>query len=203
MAVVFDERISNITIFTSQSPIPIDVPVTLGELGLPYQIQQVDEKKGDTDADITLISDTFRDGEKIRIFERSNILLYLIEQYDKDHKISYPKGSRQSYEVNNWLFRIFSINSTQNHSTNSTSQHIVGLRNLNAAVDYHLGHTKDKFLVGDKCTVADIAHWSAMVGAGPRKLDTESYPHLKEWEERMAKRYPSFVRVNSEQVSGR
>lgn len=29
---------------------------------------------------------------------------YLVEQYDKDRKISYPTGSRESYEVNNWLF---------------------------------------------------------------------------------------------------
>lgn len=29
---------------------------------------------------------------------------YLIEQYDTEHKLSYPKGTRESYEVNNWLF---------------------------------------------------------------------------------------------------
>ena len=29
---------------------------------------------------------------------------YLVEQYDTQHVISYPKGTRESYEVGNWLF---------------------------------------------------------------------------------------------------
>ena len=29
---------------------------------------------------------------------------YLVEQYDTKHLISYPKGSRESYEVNNWMY---------------------------------------------------------------------------------------------------
>jgi glutathione S-transferase len=29
---------------------------------------------------------------------------YLVAQYDKDHKISYPPGTREFYEMNNWLF---------------------------------------------------------------------------------------------------
>ena len=29
---------------------------------------------------------------------------YLVERYDVDHKLSYPRGSREAYEVNNWLF---------------------------------------------------------------------------------------------------
>jgi len=41
----------------------------------------------------------------IRLFESGSIMQYLVGQYDqKEHKISYPTGSRESYEVNNWLF---------------------------------------------------------------------------------------------------
>ena len=29
---------------------------------------------------------------------------YLIAEYDKDYKISFPAGSRDFYEMNNWLF---------------------------------------------------------------------------------------------------
>lgn len=29
---------------------------------------------------------------------------YLVSRYDTDHKISYPHGSREEYETNNWLF---------------------------------------------------------------------------------------------------
>ena len=38
------------------------------------------------------------------MFESGSIMQYLTEQYDTEHKVSYPKGSREGYEVNNWLF---------------------------------------------------------------------------------------------------
>ena len=53
---------------------------------------------------IPAITDQFGDGEKIRLFESGSVMKYLVEQYDKDHKISYPRGSREDFEVNNWLF---------------------------------------------------------------------------------------------------
>lgn len=29
---------------------------------------------------------------------------YLVARYDTDYKISYPPGTRELYEMNNWLF---------------------------------------------------------------------------------------------------
>lgn len=29
---------------------------------------------------------------------------YLVDRYDSEYKISFPKGTREYYEVNNWLF---------------------------------------------------------------------------------------------------
>jgi len=54
---------------------------------------------------IPALTDTFTDGKIIRLFESGSIMQYLVEQYDQEHhKISYPAGTRESYEVNNWLF---------------------------------------------------------------------------------------------------
>lgn len=53
---------------------------------------------------IPALTDTFTDGKSIRLFESGSIMQYLVEQYDIHHRISYPKGSRESYEVNNWLY---------------------------------------------------------------------------------------------------
>lgn len=53
---------------------------------------------------IPALTDTFTDGQQIRLFESGSIMQYLVEQYDTKHVISYPKGSREHYEVNNWLF---------------------------------------------------------------------------------------------------
>lgn len=52
---------------------------------------------------IPAITDTYTDGKPIRIFESGAILQYLIDRYDKDHKISYPKDSREHWEVTSWV----------------------------------------------------------------------------------------------------
>lgn len=53
---------------------------------------------------IPALTDTFNDGKPIRLFESGSIMQYLVEQYDTKHVISYPKGSRESYEVNSWMY---------------------------------------------------------------------------------------------------
>ena len=53
---------------------------------------------------IPALTDTFEDGKPIRLFESGSIMQYLVERYDKDHRISYPRGSREWFETNNWLF---------------------------------------------------------------------------------------------------
>lgn len=52
---------------------------------------------------IPALTDKFEDGKTIRLFESGSILQYLVDRYDKDHKVSYPYGSREYWEVNNWV----------------------------------------------------------------------------------------------------
>lgn len=54
---------------------------------------------------IPAITDKFTDGKEIRVFESGAILQYLVDRYDKDHKISYPAGSREHWEVTSWVSR--------------------------------------------------------------------------------------------------
>jgi glutathione S-transferase len=44
------------------------------------------------------------DGQQINLFESGSIMLYLVQRYDKDHKISYPPGTPEYYQMQNWLF---------------------------------------------------------------------------------------------------
>lgn len=39
------------------------------------------------------------DGETIRIFESGSIMQYLVDKYDTEHRISYPRGSREAIET--------------------------------------------------------------------------------------------------------
>jgi len=45
------------------------------------------------------LTDTFSDGETINIFESGSIMQYLVERYDTEYKISFPKGTREWYEM--------------------------------------------------------------------------------------------------------
>jgi len=49
------------------------------------------------------LTDTFTDGKPINLFESGSIMQYLVDRYDPDHKVSYPRGSREYYETNNWV----------------------------------------------------------------------------------------------------
>ena len=43
-------------------------------------------------------------------------------------------------------------------------------------------------MVGDKCTIADIAHWGWVAAAAWAGVDIDEFPHLKAWEDRMSAR---------------
>ena len=51
------------------------------------------------------MKDKFEDGKPIHIFESGSILQYLADRYDNDHKISYPRGTREYYDINSWVSR--------------------------------------------------------------------------------------------------
>ena len=137
----------------------------------------------------------------IRLFESGSILQYLVEQYDSvDHKISYPAGSRESYEVTNWLFfmnaGVGPMQGQANHFFRYAPEKIeYGIsryqnetRRLYGVLDKHLATSSSGYLVGDRCTIADIAHWGWVAAAGWAGVDIDEFPHLKAWEERMLAR---------------
>jgi len=200
----------NITLYTAQTPNGIKISIALEELGLPYTVKKInisaDEQKEpwflaiNPNGRIPALTDTFSDGESIRLFESGSIHQYLVEQYDKEHKISFPAGSRESYEVNNWLFFLNAgvgpMQGQANHFNRyapedipyGKSRYTNETRRLYKVLDTHLASSKSGYLVGDKCTIADIAHWGWVSAAGYAGVEIEEFPNLKAWEERMVNR---------------
>lgn len=126
---------------------------------------------------------------------------YLISQYDQEqHKVSYPIGTRESYEVNNWLFFLNAgvgpMQGQANHFHRyapekipyGVSRYQNETRRLYGVLDKHLATSTSGYLVGDRCTIADIAHWGWVAAAGWAGVDIDEFPHLKDWEERMLER---------------
>jgi glutathione S-transferase len=99
----------NITLYTGQSPNGNKISITLAELGLPYTVRKIDmatnEQKSawftaiNPNGRIPALTDTHSDGNEIRVFESGSIMQYLVDRYDTDYKISYPRGSREAVEM--------------------------------------------------------------------------------------------------------
>ncbi|CAI7655883.1 unnamed protein product [Penicillium manginii] len=200
----------DITLYTAQTPNGIKISMALEELGLPYKVEKIDMSKNVQKEDwfleinpngrIPALTDTFSDGQKIRLFESGSILQYLADQYDPDHKISFPKGSREDYEMNNWLFfqnaGVGPMQGQANHFSRyaperieyGVNRYVNESRRLYGVLDKHLAKSESGYLVGDHVSIADISHWGWIAAAGWAGIDIEEFPHLKAWEERMAQR---------------
>ena len=149
---------------------------------------------------IPALTDTFNDGKTIRLFESASILEYLAEQYDKDHKISYPQGSRESYEVRNWLiFQNAGLGPMQGQANHffryaperieyGINRYVNETQRLYGVLDKHLAASNSGFIVGDHISIADITTIGWVMSAGWAGIKIEEFPHLKAWEEMMMKR---------------
>lgn len=105
---------SDLHLYTAQTPNGIKISILLEELGLPYKVTSLKFSKNEQkqpdfleinpNGRIPALTDKFTDGKVIRLFESGSIMQYLVDRYDKDHKLSYPAGTRQYIETTNWLF---------------------------------------------------------------------------------------------------
>lgn len=98
-----------ITVYGKAGPNPPKVIMILEELGLPYEINAVpfSEVKGaaylavNPNGRLPAIHDPNRD---LTLWESGAIIEYLVETYDKENKISFPKGSNESFLTKQWLY---------------------------------------------------------------------------------------------------
>lgn len=198
---------SSIELYTTQTPNGIKASITLEELGLSYKTHKIDITKNEQktpeflavnpNGRIPCMTDTFSDGKQIRLFESGSMMQYLVSRYDQDHKISFPPGTREFFEMNNWLFfqnaGVGPMQGQANHFTRYAPEHIeYGVnryqnetRRLYGVLDKHLKESGNEYIVGNKCTIADIAHWGWVAAAGWAGVDISDFPNLKAWEERM------------------
>ncbi|PVH75147.1 glutathione S-transferase domain-containing protein [Cadophora sp. DSE1049] len=192
----------DIHLYSASTANGVKVSILLEELGLPYQVTQIDISKNtqkqpwflkiNPNGRIPALTDTFDDGKQIRIFESGSILQYLVDRYDKDNKVSYPRGSREYWEVNNWLmWQMGGLGPMQGQAVHSNrftptkieygvTRYVNETRRLYRTLDDHLKETTSGYIVGDK---ASAAHWSG--------IDLDEFPAVKSWMYMLLKR-PGF-----------
>ncbi|KAH8812609.1 glutathione S-transferase [Xylogone sp. PMI_703] len=200
----------HIKLYTDSTPNGLKISMALEELGLPYEFERVDistlrQKEPwyleiNPNGRIPAIVDTFDDDQPIRVFEGGSILQYLTERYDPDHKLSFPKGSREYWECNSWLFfQHGGIGPMQGQASHfliyaptkiqyGIDRYVNETRRLYSVLDTQLSKSKSGFLVGDHISIADVAALSWVIYATYTSIDMTEFPSLKQWEERMSAR---------------
>jgi len=211
MATIFDGPGSDIDFYTEpHSRNGAKIAILLEELGLTYRLHKVDATKDvhkeawfltlNPKGHVLAMTDIHSDGSKVRLFESGSIMQYLLEAYDKDNFLSYPAGSPEAIEVNNWLFfqtsRVGPVHAEADHFSNQAPQKIPysisrysnEILRLYSVLEAHLAKAKSTYMVGDKCTIADIALFPWVADADAVSIDIERFFRLTEWQDRMMQR---------------
>lgn len=172
-------------LYTQQTPNGIKASILLEELGLAYDVTEIhfssNEQKApwflkiNPNGRIPALTDASFPGaseaEPLRVFESGAILNYLVERYDKEHKLSYPKDAPEYWEVQSWLMwqmgGLGPMQGQANHFFRYAPEKIeYGVkryhgetRRLYSVMEGQLEKSTSGYLVGDRCTVADISCW--------------------------------------------
>lgn len=201
---------SDLHLYTAQTPNGIKVSILLEELGVPYKVTGIEISNNtqkepwfleiNPNGRIPALTDTFTDGKPIRLFESGSVMQYLTDRYDPEYKVSYPKDTREYYEVNSWLmWQMGGLGPMQgqlNHFNRYAPEKIeYGInryknetRRLYRTMEAQLKSSTSGYLVGDRCTSADISCWGWVAAAKWAGIDMTEFPVLDEWVQRMLKR---------------
>ena len=141
------------------------------------------------------------------LWESGAIIEYLVETYDKQHKISFAPGSKEYYETKQWLF--YQVSGQGPYFGQAVWFTLYHPEKLPSAVDRYVNEIRrvsgvldrvlqDKeFLVGGKFSYADAAFVTGyaimFLWADRFNLETE-FPHLNAWLERIKVR-PAIAKI--------
>ncbi|RMY74736.1 hypothetical protein D0862_14058 [Hortaea werneckii] len=199
--------------YTAGTPNGHKISCTLEELGVPYNVQKVDIAKNvqkeewflkiNPNGRIPAIMDNTCSPPR-RLFEGQAIQLYLCEQYDKDHRISFPYGSDDYWEMVCWMTWMQSgigpMQGQANHFYRYAPEKIqyainryqVETKRLYQVLNDRLASQKAAgqglWIVGGKFTIADISCFSWVNWAEWANVETNSFPELQSWLETIQQR---------------
>jgi glutathione S-transferase len=192
---------------------PKKVTILMEELSIPYELNNVDISEIKNEPYISInpngrlpaIEDP---NTGITLWESGAIIQYLVEKYDKDEKLSYTKAP-EKYLLNQWL--MFQVSGqgpyfgqaiwfTFFHAEQVPSakeRYVKEIERVTGVLDTWL--QKHEYLVGDKCTYADLAFvpWYASarrIDAEKKVFDGKKYPAYEAWMDKLLSR-PSVKKI--------
>jgi len=199
----------NLTLYTAQTPNGVKISIALELLGVPYKAHKISFDKSEQkqpwfleinpNGRIPALTDSnppgINDGKPLHFMESGAILLYLVETYDPERKISFPKGTREHWEMVQWvLWQNAGLGPMQgqcNHFYRYAPEKIqYGIdryhnetRRLYGVLDKRLGEQSDKggWIAGDHISIADITSYGWAESAFWGGVDLSEFPKVQEW----------------------
>ncbi|KAF3483018.1 glutathione transferase [Arthroderma uncinatum] len=206
---------------------PLKVALILEELGIPYETEKIPREEI-KQAPYTKINPNGRTpalydpNTDLTIWESGAIVIYLIDKYDKDHKLSFPHDTNEYHLANQWLHFQMSgqgpyygqyfwfVGSHPEKVPSAIDRYYNEINRVVTVLEKWLAGGEDggdgkgprNYLVGDKCTFADLAFlpWQMFLPmiVWKGKLDPEvEFPHVTAWTKRLETR-PSLARLIKE-----
>ncbi|VVT57200.1 uncharacterized protein SAPINGB_P005584 [Magnusiomyces paraingens] len=197
-----------ITLYSLGTPNGVKISVALSLLGLPYKTHTVDISKNvqkepwfleiNPNGRIPAILDISDDGKIVNVWESGAILLYLIEKYDKDYKISYPRGTPEYLQTVEWLFfqnaGVGPMQGQANHFKVFAPEKIeYGIkryteetRRLYSVLEKQLEDNNTGYLVGNHVSIADITTVGWVGSSFSLGIDvSKEFPAINKWVQRV------------------
>lgn len=193
-------------------PNPWKVAIILEELGVPYKTTFPSVKEEpflsvNPNGRVPAIEDP---NTGITLWESAAIIAYLVENYDKENKISYDKAPEKYYEKQWLAFQVSGQgpyfgqaawfgNFHPEKLPSAQERYIKEIDRVTSVLDTWL--QKHEYLVGDKCTYADLAFitWAKIVPWLTAGQDvTGKYKAYTTWYEKITSR-PAVKKVFADQ----
>ncbi|KAH8892020.1 glutathione S-transferase Ure2-like protein [Thozetella sp. PMI_491] len=198
-----------ITLWGRGGPNPPKVAIVLRELGLPHDIipTNFEEIKLPWYLEINPNGrlPAIRDPNTgITLWESGAILDYLVEEYDKDNKLSFPRGTPEYYHAKQWVY--FQVSGQgpyygqahwfkHFHSEKIPSaieRYAKEVNRVTSVLEAHLAKQEAEYsgdgpwLVGNKPSYADLSwvSWQTIVRDVTLTKDEyneDDYPYVKAW----------------------
>ncbi|PKY08685.1 glutathione S-transferase [Aspergillus campestris IBT 28561] len=199
---VFNEQRGQIALYaTPGSKDAATVAIVLEELRLPHSLHLISSPSEIQDPNIPasptlpLITNISRHGTHHVFSGFAEITTYLLSSHDQHKHISYAQGSKEAEEVVRWI-SVLSTTVADNHNHHDGKnkgpegdEEVPFARKalgLYLRLEQQLSTARTRFLVGSKCTLADLAAFPYVAAAGSVGLDLERFPELTSWFDRVA-----------------
>ncbi|PYH94375.1 glutathione S-transferase Ure2-like protein [Aspergillus ellipticus CBS 707.79] len=191
----------------SLGPNPFKISIILNELDLPTETIPTDFSALKTPAyeainpngRLPAIHDP---NTNLTLWESGAIIEYLIEKYDKDHRISFPAGSAEAQHARQWLYfqatgqgpyygqAVWFTRYHPERVQSAVDRYVAEIRRVSGVLEGWLA-TRE-WLVGEKLSYADLAFVPWQNGARSmlkdEGFDEDEFPLVKAWLERMNSR---------------